>query len=68
MQLPLGGRICEVTDVESSSLVGAGQDSFAVSIVLARGFRLVRDGCVAKGGSNVVDGVSNFLHDCRHDD
>jgi hypothetical protein len=30
--------------------------------------RLFRDGCVAKRGSNVVDGVSNFLHDARHGD
>jgi hypothetical protein len=30
--------------------------------------RLVGNGGIAKSGSNVVDGVRNFLHDGRHGD
>lgn len=73
-QLPLGRRICEVTDIESATLCSAGQDCLVVGSIGALvttsggGFsRLVRERCVAKSGSNVVDSVRNFLHDGRHD-
>lgn len=65
LQLPLGGRVGEVSDVESSSLRGAGQDRIVLGGLV--GGRLVGDGCVAKSGSNVVDGVRKLFHDSRHD-
>jgi hypothetical protein len=66
LQLPLGGRVREVSDVESSSLRGAGQDRIVLGGLVGGG-RLVGDRCVAKSGSNVVDGVRKLLHDSRHD-
>lgn len=66
LQLPLGGRVCEVPDVESSSLSGAGQDCIILCSLVV-GDRLVGEGGVAKSGSNVVDGVRKLLHDSRHD-
>jgi hypothetical protein len=64
LQLPLGRRVREVSDVESSSLRCAGQHRIVLSGLV--GGWLVGEGCVAKSGSNVVDGVRNFLHDSRH--
>jgi hypothetical protein len=66
-QLPLGRRVREVSDVESATLSSAGQNG----VILVSGGRvgsLVGNGSVAKSGSNVVDGVRNFLHDGRHGD
>jgi len=66
-QLPLGRRVREVSDVESATLSSAGQDG----VILVSGGRVgsfVGNGGVAKSGSNVVDGVRNFLHDGRHGD
>ena len=65
LQLPLGRRVREISDVESSSLRRASQDRIVLGGLV--GGRLVGEGCVAKSGSNVVDGVRNFLHDSRHD-
>ena len=70
LQLPFGSRVREVTDVESATLCGAGQNCLIVSSIgrlVGRGdSRLLIEGGVAKSGSNVVDGVRNFLHDGRH--
>jgi hypothetical protein len=69
-QLPFGGRVREVTDVKSATLCSAGQHCLIVSSIggfVGRGIsRFVIEGSVAKSGSNVVDGVRNFLHDGRH--
>ena len=62
LQLPIGGRVREVSDVQSTSLGSAGQNG----IVVGRLGGVFLDGCVCKLGSNVVDGLSNFLHDARH--
>jgi hypothetical protein len=66
LQLPLGCRVGEVSDVESSSLRSAGQDRIVLGGLVGGG-GLVGDGCVAKSGSNVVDGVRKLFHDSRHD-
>ena len=69
LQLPLGRRVREVSDIESATLCSAGQDSLIMGVLC--GLILCRlglgNGGVAKFGSNVVDGLSNFLHDARHD-
>lgn len=72
-QLPLGSRVGEVTNVESSSLCGAGKHGIVAGLV-ARTDRVLdglRDGGVAQSGSNVVDGVGHALGDrvdgVRHD-
>jgi hypothetical protein len=69
-QLPLGGRICEVSNVESATLGSAGKNCIlSSSLVGRRGLRrLVGNSCLAKSSSNVVDGVSNLLSDGRHDE
>jgi hypothetical protein len=66
-QLPLGRRVREVSDVKSTTLSSAGQNG-VILVSSGRVGRLVGNGRVAKSGSNVVDGVRNFLHDCRHGD
>ena len=69
LQLPLGRRVREVSDIESATLCSAGKDGLIVGVLC--GLILCRlglgNGGVAKFGSNVVDGLSNFLHDARHD-
>jgi hypothetical protein len=67
LQLPLGCRIGEIPDIESSSLCCAGQDRIVLSgLVGVSGF--VRDGRVAKRSSNVIDSVRNLFHNGRHDE
>lgn len=69
LQLPLGRRVREVSDVQSAALCSAGQNGLVVRSIgglLSRVCRFVGNGGVAKSGSNVVDGVSYFLHDGRH--
>ena len=70
-QFPLGGRICEVSDVESATLGSTGKNCILSSSLVGgrRGLRRgVGNSCLAKSGSNVVDGVSNLLRDGRHDE
>lgn len=70
LQLLLGRRICEVSDIQSAAFCSAGQDCLIVSSagrLVGRGFSRLVGGCkVAKSGSNVGDGVRNFIHDGRH--
>ena len=58
LELPLGGRICEVSNVESPSLSGAGKDSLVLgcgglstSVV---GIGLVEGGSGQLGGNTIV--------------
>lgn len=72
-QLPLGSRVGEVTNVESSSLCCAGKHGIVAGLVAStdRVLDSLRDGGVAQSGSNVVDGVGHALGDrvdgVRHD-
>jgi hypothetical protein len=64
LQLPLGGRVSEVPNVESPSLSGAGQDRLVLG-----GSRLGAGGFsgVVEGGSGHLGGhtVGCSGHDCR---
>lgn len=65
LQLPLGGRVREVSNIQSPSLGGAGQDSIVLGcggLLGASGLGVVVEGGGGHLGGNTVDRCGHF--DC----
>jgi len=65
LQLLLGCRVGKVSDVQAATFRGTGKDSVIVGGLVVS---LASDGGIGQSVSNVIDGVSNFVHDGRHCD